>query len=66
MAAVSLQGWLDYNGRKPAANPFDHPPVKGDVIEIDEILVTEEPLTEDTLRRFADAEARRPFELIKS
>jgi hypothetical protein len=57
---MSLHAWLAYNERVPAR----WQPDPADTIEAPEIMVTEEPLTEDARRRFQAVEERKPLELL--
>lgn len=55
--------YFDYIEHKGRPGPFDHPPVRDDVVEFPDILVTEEEGSDDTIRRFRAAEDRLTPEL---
>jgi hypothetical protein len=56
---MTLYAWLAYNEK---ARPYQQSP--DDQLEWPGILVTEEPMTDDTMRRFLNAQERQTLELI--
>jgi hypothetical protein len=57
---MTLRDWLAHNEREPAK----YEPAATDTVEWPEITVTEEPMSDDTTRRFLDAQQRIKLELI--